>query len=680
MTDAGSVERSRRARAAGTPTSGEPMLWLTGAALVVCLAMVFGLCGWIAIRALPSFWPGEVVALETRDGALHVGEVARVEEYRIDGSESSELPADVRSGLAVDEDGALRASRTLLRTGNYDLFESHFRWIDDADLVGSAQGTARLPDEVAVVERMEWGRFYGFPTLAARVEDLAMEGGSEEARRAELARRALEKPPDGALAGARVRRTGADGRSVDRFVRIESVLADDRVTGFAWLYEGSSEAWARLAEWVPLAAAQRARIGELRQREVGAVAARLESARLLRRQAELEHRPSPAWIAAYDDLRAARLTGDSDAVARAERALADVERDFGPAPAAFLRAIEDAEAVERAAEAEFVVLIDQIAAIEAQAARNVVHFATSAEGVEKSIQALDIVRAYPANRLGLLDRVGIYVSRWGEFLGGQPREANNEGGVFPAIFGTVLMTLLMCLVVVPFGVLAALYLREYARDGLWVSLLRIAVNNLAGVPSIVFGVFGLGFFCYIVGASIDDLFYAERLPQPTFGKGGLIWASLTLALLTAPVVIVATEEALAAVPRSVREGSYACGAGKWQTLRRVVLPQAMPGILTGAILAMARGAGEVAPLMLVGAVKLAPELPFALEPPFGINRSFMHLGFHVYDLGFQSQNSEAAKPMVYTTALLLIAVVVILNVAALTLRAKLRRRSFHAAF
>ncbi len=167
----------------------------------------------------------------------------------------------------------------------------------------------------------------------------------------------------------------------------------------------------------------------------------------------------------------------------------------------------------------------------------------------------NIVRAYPANHLGFFGKLGVYLGRWHEFLTDEPREANSEGGVFPAIFGTVAMTLIMSLLVVPFGVLAALYLREYAKPGILVTVVRIAVNNLAGVPSIVFGVFGLGFFCYVMGGSIDDLFFAATLPNPTFGKGGLMWASLTLALLTLPVVIVATEEAVAAVPKSMREGS-----------------------------------------------------------------------------------------------------------------------------
>jgi ABC-type phosphate transport system permease subunit/ABC-type phosphate transport system auxiliary subunit len=370
---------------------------------------------------------------------------------------------------------------------------------------------------------------------------------------------------------------------------------------------------------------------------------------------------------------------------------------------------------------------------------------------EKEVPVHQIVRALTPNQLSLAGKLSVYLDRWREFLWENPREANTEGGIFPAIWGTVVMTLIMTIAVVPFGVMAALYLREYTHPGPLVSLIRISINNLAGVPSIVYGVFGFSFFCYTIGAYIDggpknaDLviipptpwlialgltalagtaafflsmfgggpshsqttakrwmtrlalvlwlscvaalavlilkspffegFYREYLPNPTFGKGGLLWASLTLSLLTLPVVIVATEEALSAVPNSLREGSLACGASKWQTIRRIILPHARPGILTGAILAMARGAGEVAPLMLVGALPSAPDLPLDTEFPFFHgSRSFMHLGYQIFTLGFQSQNSEAAKPMVFTCTLLLILIVAFLNISAIFLRARLRRR------
>ncbi|GIW44868.1 MAG: hypothetical protein KatS3mg077_2150 [Candidatus Binatia bacterium] len=299
----------------------------------------------------------------------------------------------------------------------------------------------------------------------------------------------------------------------------------------------------------------------------------------------------------------------------------------------------------------------------------------AANGAVKEIVLASVVRAYRPNTLSVWGKLRVYASKLWEFISGDPRESNTEGGVFPAIFGTVLMVLIMSVAVVPFGVLAALYLREYAKAGFWVRLVRIAVNNLAGVPSIVFGVFGLGFFVYFVGGSIDALLYPERLPAPTFGTGGILWASLTLALLTVPVVIVATEEGLAAVPREMREGSYALGATKFETIKNVVVPAALPGVLTGLILAMARGAGEVAPLMITGVVKLAPTLPLDAHWPFlHLERKFMHLGFHIYDVGFQSPNIEAAKPMVYATTLLLVGIVVTLNLAAILLRARVRRR------
>jgi phosphate transport system permease protein len=297
------------------------------------------------------------------------------------------------------------------------------------------------------------------------------------------------------------------------------------------------------------------------------------------------------------------------------------------------------------------------------------------DGREKELLVSALVRVYRPNSLSSFGKLRVYLDRLREFIFEQPREANSEGGIAPAIFGTVMMTLLMSLAVVPLGVLAALYLHEYARQGIIVSAVRIAVNNLAGVPSIVFGVFGLGFFCYAVGGTIDQLFFPERLPTPTFGGGGILWASMTLALLTVPVVIVATEEALAAVPGGLREASLACGATKFQTIWRVVLPAAIPGILTGAILAMARGAGEVAPLMITGVVKLAPELPMDHIAPFiHLERKFMHLGFHIYDVGFQSPNIEASKAMVYMTTLLLLGIVVSLNFGAMHIRGRLREQ------
>ncbi len=307
--------------------------------------------------------------------------------------------------------------------------------------------------------------------------------------------------------------------------------------------------------------------------------------------------------------------------------------------------------------------------------------AVTADGRDISFPAGNLLHVFPSNRANFFSRVGEMVHRMGKFLTEDPREANTEGGVFPAIFGTVVMTLVMSLFVTPFGVIAAIYLREYAKQGIFVRMVRISVNNLAGVPSIVFGVFGLAFFVYFVGGGLDRWLFADKLPTPTYGTPGILWASLTLALLTLPVVIVATEEALSAVPRGVREAALACGAPKWQMIQRVVLPASLPGILTGVILAMARGAGEVAPLMLVGVVKLAPSLPIDDIAPFiHPERKFMHLGFHIYDLGFQSPDAEAAKPIVYATALLLIVVVVSLNLTAILIRNRLKKRFAVSSF
>jgi phosphate transport system permease protein len=296
-------------------------------------------------------------------------------------------------------------------------------------------------------------------------------------------------------------------------------------------------------------------------------------------------------------------------------------------------------------------------------------------GKEKEWPLALIVDVRFPNAMGVAAKSVYYAGRIWEFVADEPRESNTEGGVFPAIFGTVMMVVIMSILVTPLGVLAAFYLREYARQGVFVSAVRIAVNNLAGVPSIVFGVFGVGFFIYFVGGSIDRLFYSEALPAPTYGTGGILWASLTLALLTVPVVIVATEEGLAAIPRGTREASLALSATKLETTLRVVLPAVMPSILTGLILAMARAAGEVAPLMITGVVKLAPSLPLDGYWPFlHLDRKFMHLGFHIYDVGFQSPNVDAARPMVFATTLLLLLIVVLLNIFAISMRNRLRRR------
>jgi phosphate transport system permease protein len=291
-----------------------------------------------------------------------------------------------------------------------------------------------------------------------------------------------------------------------------------------------------------------------------------------------------------------------------------------------------------------------------------------------TIPVANVIRVIWSNRLGLAARVWHTVREAASFLVTEPREANTEGGIFPALFGTVLLVILMSLAVVPLGVITAVYMTEYARPGLLLRLANQAVNNLAGVPSIVFGMFGLAFFIYGVGGTIDRLLFADRLPTPTFGTGGMLWASLTLALLTVPVVVVATREGLLAVPRSWRDGSLALGATKWQTMRRIVLPAAMPGILTGLILAVSRAAGEVAPLMLTGAVKLAPSLPVDGTLPFlHLQRKFMHLGFHIYDVSMQSPNVEAAKPMAFATTLVLLALVVLMNLTAIVIRRRLRR-------
>ena len=656
---------SRDGGGASLPAEGTPMVWLTGGALAICVLMILGLLGLVCCEGLATFWPGPVEEFHTRNGRVYMGEVTRAESF---------TPVEKSAPGA----GPAEEERILVRTGNFRITQTHFHWVERPRIA-----RAEEPEWALVVERREWGRFYGF------LEGFVL-----------LGEPCLKEP--GAL----------DLETLEK-------------EGKARVERDPEKAWALYETYHPLVEDRWRRRRRLEKVDTGEVNQLQERARLAVREAELE----------LGDL----LQGGEEgpAVGKARARVEEAKRNFAR--------------VSRECRRRFAAIRGEIRKLDAENGRYFLLLETAGEGKTPPVKVrlrLDrIVRAYPANRLGFGGKMGVYLSRWWEFLSADPREANSEGGVFPAIFGTVLMTLILALLVVPFGVLAALYLREYARSGVVVSAVRIAVNNLAGVPSIVFGVFGLGFFCYGLGAFVDGGpsyhmpkpswflllggavlvsvgafyaflkslarpgsratrgqralralsfllwlaffgaavllvatspffhgFYRARLPNPTFGKGGLFWASLTLALMTVPVVIMATEEALSAVPNSLREGSYACGASKWQTIKRIVLPRAMPGVMTGMILAMARGAGEVAPLMLVGAVKLAPELPISSSPPFGLNRSFMHLGFHIYDVGFQSQNSEAAKPMVFTTTLLLILIVALLNLFAVTLRARLRRK------
>lgn len=546
------------------------MVWLTGGALAVGLFMIVGLLLLVLLQGVTTFWPSELVMVKTAAGDLRLGEVTRDQDYEPTDVNFETVPEVKREAArkAVADAGG-ESERRLIRTGNFRLTGTHFHWVSDFEIEQETR-----PEWAIIVERLTWGRFYGFP---------------------------------------------------------EAFLVDGEVVA-----QSPEESWAKFEEYHGECRDRWEERRSLAKGELGRLNHRQDQGRLAIRRAEIDH------------------GAGSKEHKEAEKRFEQLKEDLKP---------------------EFEVVQKKIAALIAENDRYFIRMKT-ADGVEQDLRLADVVRAYPANQVGVFGSLGIYMSRWWEYLSDDPREASSEGGVWPAIFGTVIMTLIMCILVVPFGVLAALYLREYAKAGPVVSTVRIAINNLAGVPSIVFGVFGLGFFCYIIGADlIDANFYYEKAPQPTYGKGGVLWASLTLALLTLPVVIVATEEALAAVPSSMREGSYACGASKWQTIRRIVLPRAMPGIMTGTILAMARGAGEVAPLMLVGASKLAAELPFdGIFPFIHPDRGFMHLGFHIFDLGFHSQNSEAAMPMVYTTTLLLISIVVFLNVAAIFIRGRLRRR------
>ena len=530
---------------------GRALTWLCGGALALNLLLVIAILGLLAWNGLSYFWQKDLIELTLKDGRRILGEVWS--------QEQSAAETGPRAAAAID--------RVRLKIGNRDVGGLDFVWIDAKEIAGRSR-----PRDVVMLERLEWGNFYG--TMAE-----LRKGGQVLATGPDAVWRAFG--PLHARKHRELRRIEALERGAigDINFRIERLRLDEKKLDIA-----------------KLPAAERAR-----------------------RKAEIESELA-AHQARYEQL-AARL--------------AQLRQDF---------------------QAETLVM-------------------QTANGETKEMPVGTVVRALRPNEMGSLAKLQLYGARAWEFVSADPRESNTEGGIFPAIFGTVMMVFMMSFAVAPMGVLAALYLREYAKQGPLVRLVRIAVNNLAGVPSIVFGMFGLAFFVYLIGGSIDRIFYPESLPTPTYGTGGILWAALTLALLTVPVVIVAAEEGLAAVPRIVREGSLALGATKFETIRRVVVPAAAPGILTGMILAMARAAGEVAPLMIVGMVKLAPTLPLDGRPPFlHLERKFMHLGFHIFDVGFQSPNVEATTPLVFATALLLILVVTVMNLVAIALRNHLRRK------
>lgn len=531
--------------------TGTTFIWLCAGALGLNILGIGGLLLLIAINGMGHFWQKELVTAEMLDGSKLMGEVHNRE----------------RNPPAEGEDPLETGFRKQMKVGNRDVTGADFRWVDERQMRGVRQDPWAF-----VLERLEWGNFYG--TMAE------------------------------------FRREG------------ETLAIDPEAI---WkLFEPSHREKRALY----------AKVRKIEKKDIGDVNHELEQLRLAERRLAMKP-PPEAGLA---------------------RRKAEIENR------------------RQAANERFSQIAGELRELRGQLASDVVVMET-ADGRRKEIAVGTIVRAIPANQLSAAGKAGLYLDRTWEFIFDDPRESNTEGGIFPAIFGTVMMVFIMSFIVVPFGVLAAIYLREYARQGPLVRIVNIAVNNLAGVPSIVFGIFGLGFFVYGIGGSIDKLFFPESLPTPTFGTGGILWASLTLALLTLPVVIVATEEGLAAVPRIVREGSLALGATKFETIWKVVLPASAPAILTGMILAMARAAGEVAPLMIVGMVKLAPSLPLDGYAPFiHLERKFMHLGFHIYDVGFQSPNVEATKPLVFATTLLLIGLVTVMNISAIYIRNRLRRK------
>jgi phosphate transport system permease protein len=538
--------------------SGSPWIWLNAAAVSACLIMIVGVLGLIVVRGIGHFWPAQVTRFSYQEDNAQVKTLfAEI----VDTSVTPAAAAKISGYKMADNEEALVQYQ--IKTGNRDVTGADFRWLQERNIKSQDQ-----PADLMVVERREWGNFYG-QLVAVKENSLT--------------------------------------------------LASDR------------EAWSVAQTKIDEALTVYEEIAHLEKKEIGAINYSLEQLRLKGRKLELK-----------DQL-------DETAKAAIENEKTELKKQY------------------EQYQIQLRTLYQKI--------RSASLVAKTDSGAEIVIPVAKIVRIYQPNNMNLFQKIGHYFSKLGEFLTDDPREANTEGGIFPAIFGTIMMVLIMSLIVTPFGVIAAVYLREYAKQGFTTRLIRIAVNNLAGVPSVVYGVFGLGFFVYILGGNIDKLFYPESAPAPVYGTPGLLWASITLALLTLPVVIVATEEGLTRIPKSIREGSLALGATKFETLWNTVLPMASPAIMTGMILAVARAAGEVAPLMMVGVVKLAPTLPLDGNMPFiHLDRKFMHLGFHIYDVGFQSPNVEAARPLVYATALLLVLVIIGLNLAAIVIRNNLREK------
>lgn len=534
--------------------SGTPWVWLNAGALAISLIMVLGILLLITVRGFGHFWPSPLYQFEyiAPDNTKETVIGARVRSEKV-------AAAVIRDqGIEVSSD-VTQLNRYLVRKANRDLKSQDFQWF----LAMHTQNW-QTPDDLVVLERRQWGPFYG---------------------------------------------------------RIESLLENN-------------QAIAKGADAYPLLAERIQRTEQL----------------IEQRNTIEQHRVGQL----HDDLQ------------KVQSALKDIELTQ-----------EQRNQLERQLQYlnhSFTNLYEQLDALQLDIERDSLRMRTANDETHH-VPLSSIVSAAAPNTQSFIEKLLHYIEAVWTFISSAPREANTEGGIFPAIVGTLVMVLLMSVLVTPLGVFAAVYLHEYAKQGMVVRLVRLSVYNLAGVPSIVLGVFGLGFFVYGLGGSIDELFFAQTLPSPTFGTPGLFWASLTMALLTLPVVIVSTEEGLARVPDSLRMGSMALGATRSETLWRVVLPLTLPAMMTGLILAVARAAGEVAPLMLVGVVKFAPSLPIDGEFPYvHLDQKIMHLGFHIYDAAYQSPNVEAAMPLVYATALVLIALIMTLNTAAIIIRNRLREK------